>query len=146
MRDSKLSRVLSWVGTLIVGAVYGLAATIGHAAMIGPLPVGLVAGAISCAALLIAIRTLTGDRWAVVAAGLGMIAAVLVISGRGPGGSVVVQNGLLGQVWTYLAAGIVLLVIAWPDLSRLRASALTDGATPQPGASPTPMAGRRLEP
>jgi len=138
--------VLSWVGTLIVGAVYGLAATIGHAAMIGPLPVGLVVGAVSSAALLIAVRTLTGDRWAVVAAGLGMIAAVLVISGRGPGGSVVVQNGLLGQIWTYLAAGIVLLVVAWPDFSRMRAAAAAGQAAPPSDAPPAPTAGRRLDP
>ena len=138
--------MLSWVGTLVVGAVYGLAATIGHAATIGPLPVGLVVGAVSCAALLIAVRSLTSDRWAAVAAGLGMIAAVLVISGRGPGGSVVVQNGLLGQIWTYLAAGIVLLVIAWPDFSRLRAAATVGDAAPPSDAPPTPMAGRRLDP
>jgi hypothetical protein len=25
-----------------------------------------------------------------------------------------------GYVWTYLLAGIVLLVVAWPDMSRLR--------------------------
>ncbi|MDR6865550.1 putative membrane protein YccC [Microbacterium resistens] len=136
MRESRISRVLSWVGTLIVGAVYGIATTIGHASVMGPVPVGMIVGAISCAALLVAVRTLTHDRWATLTAGLGMIAAVLVLSGRGPGGSVLVPDGLLGRVWGYLVAGIVLLVIAWPDLSRLRTSGPASATPAATSAAP----------
>lgn len=100
--------------------MYGVAATIAHGFSIGPIPVGLIVGAIACAALMIALRTLTGDRWAAFAAGVGMIGMLLVISQRGPGGSVVVPNTALGNIWMYLAAGIVLLAVAWPDFSRLR--------------------------
>ena len=71
-------------------------------------------------ALLIALRTLTGDRWAALAAGFGMMALILLISQRGPGGSVVVPNTPLGNIWMYVAAGIVVLVVMWPDLSKVR--------------------------
>lgn len=118
MRVSWLSRVLSWVAAALVGGVYGVAGTIGHSLMWGPIPVGLIVGAIACAAILIAVRALTHDRGAAVAAGLGMIGMLVLISGVGPGGSVVVADSLAGRIWTYLVAGLVLLVVAWPSLSR----------------------------
>ena len=121
-----LSRGLSWVAAAFVGAVYGIAATIAHSFTIGPIPVGMILGAIACAGLLVALRALTGDRWAALAAGLGMLALLLVISQRGPGGSIIVPNTALGNIWMYVAAGIVMLVVAWPDTSRLRA--LSDGS------------------
>ncbi|WP_260981382.1 histidinol dehydrogenase [Microbacterium paraoxydans] len=118
MRGKWLSRVLSWVAAALVGGVYGVAGTIAHSVMWGPIPVGLIVAAIACAAILIAVRALTHDRGAAVAAGLGMLGMIVLISGVGPGGSVVVQDTLAGRIWTYLAAGIVLLVIAWPSFSR----------------------------
>ena len=121
-----LSRGLSWLAAALVGAVYGVAATIAHSFTIGPIPVGMILGGVACAALLIALRALTGDRWAALAAGLGMMALLLVISQRGPGGSIVVPNTALGNIWMYVAAGIVMLVVAWPDTARLRA--LSDGS------------------
>ena len=115
-----ISRGLSWLAALLIGGVYGVAATIAHSYTLGPVPVGMILGAIACAALLIALRTLTGDRWAALAAGFGMMALILLISQRGPGGSVVVPNTPLGNIWMYVAAGIVVLVVMWPDLSRVR--------------------------
>lgn len=116
---SWVSRVLSWVAAALVGGVYGIAGTIAHSVMWGPIPVGLIVAAIACAAILVAVRALTHDRGAAVAAGLGMIGMLVLISGVGPGGSVVVPDSLSGQIWTYLVAGIVLLVIAWPSFSRV---------------------------
>ena len=113
-----MSRVLSWVAAALVGGVYGVAGTIAHSVTWGPIPIGLIVAAIACAAILIAVRALTHDRGAAVAAGLGMLGMIVLISGVGPGGSVVVQDTLAGRIWTYLAAGIVLLVIAWPSFSR----------------------------
>lgn len=115
-----ISRGLSWIAAFIIGAVYGVAATIAHSYTLGPVPVGLILGAIACAGLLIALRALTGDRWAALAAGIGMVVLILVISQRGPGGSVVVPNTPLGNIWMYVAAGLVAIIVAWPDLSRLR--------------------------
>ncbi|WDH79757.1 histidinol dehydrogenase [Microbacterium esteraromaticum] len=130
---SIFSRGLSWLAAALVGAVYGVAATIAHSFMLGPVPVGMIVGAIGCAALLIALRALTGDRWAALAAGLGMMALILIISQRGPGGSVVVPNTPLGNIWMYVASGIVLLTVMWPDTSRLRAlsSSMSTSTTPR---------------
>lgn len=132
MRVNWVSRVLSWVAAALAGGVYGIAGTIGHSLMWGPVPVGLIVGTVACAAILTAIRVLTHDRGAAVAAGLGMLGMLVLISGQGPGGSVVVQNSLAGQIWTYLVAGIVLLVVAWPSFSRLPARA-------EPAASEEPV-------
>lgn len=118
MRAKWVSRGLSWVAAALVGGVYGVAGTIAHSVMWGPIPIGLIVAAVACAAILIAVRALTHDRGAAVAAGLGMLGMLVLISGVGPGGSVVVQDSLAGRIWTYLAAGIVLLVIAWPSFSR----------------------------
>lgn len=103
----------------LVGGVYGVAGTIAHSVMWGPIPIGLIVAAIACAAILVAVRALTHDRGAAVAAGLGMIGMLVLISGVGPGGSVVVPDSLSGQIWTYVVAGIVLLVVAWPSFSRV---------------------------
>lgn len=119
MRVSWVSRIVSWVASALVGGVYGIAGTIGHSLMWGPIPVGMIVGAIACTAILVAIRALTHDRGAAVAAGLGMVGMLLLISGVGPGGSVVVENTVAGQIWTYMIAAIVLAVVAWPTLQRL---------------------------
>ena len=70
---------------------------------------------IGCGALLAAVRLLTGDRWAALATGLGMIAATLVFSGRGPGGSVIVPETALATVWTIAVPILVAIVVVWPD-------------------------------
>lgn len=119
MRVSWVSRIVSWIAAVLVGGVYGVAGTIAHSLTWGPIPVGLIVGAIACAAILIAVRALTHDRGAALAAGLGMVGMLLLISGVGPGGSVVVQDSLAGRIWTYLVAGLVLLMVAWPSFSRL---------------------------
>jgi hypothetical protein len=114
-----ISRVLSWVAAAVVGGVFGIAGTIGHSLMWGPIPVGLIIGTIACGAILIAIRALTHDRGGTLAAGLGMLGMLVIISGVGPGGSVVVQDTLSGRIWIYLVAGLILLTVAWPSFSRL---------------------------
>jgi hypothetical protein len=113
---SWVSRIVSWIAVALVGGVYGVAGTIGHSLQWGPIPIGLIVGGVACAAILIAVRALTHDRGAALAAGIGMLGMLVLISGVGPGGSVVVQDSLAGRIWTYLIAGIVLLVVAWPSL------------------------------
>lgn len=137
MRVNWVSRVLSWVSAALVGGVYGIAGTIAHSLAWGPIPVGLIVGAIACAAILVAVRALTHDRGAALAAGVGMVGMLLVISGVGPGGSVVVEDSLAGRIWTYLVAGIVLLVVAWPSFSRLPVR--TEAPPPSPPAPSAPL-------
>lgn len=118
MRISWFPRVVSWLAAAIVGGVFGVAATIGHSVTWASVPVGLLVAAVACGAILLAVRAFTRDRWSTLAAGLGMIATVLVISGVGPGGSVVVPDTPLGRIWMYVVAGLVLLTVAWPSLAR----------------------------
>lgn len=117
MRRSWVSRIVSWIGAALIGGVFGVAGTIAHPLVWASLPVGLFIAIVACAAILVAIRSLSGSRGAAVAAGLGMLGMLVLISGVGPGGSVVVPDGLLGRIWTYTVAGIVLLVVAWPSLT-----------------------------
>ncbi|GAA4188809.1 hypothetical protein GCM10022219_03590 [Microbacterium oryzae] len=126
MGMDRLAHVITWLVALLAGAVFGVAGTIGHAYTWGVLPVGMALAAIACAGLLAALRLLTDDRWSALAAGLGMLAALTIYSGRGPGGSVVVPMPApgdfpYGYVWTFLLAGIVLVAVAWPDMAKLRA-------------------------
>ena len=137
MRISWISRVLSWVAAALVGGVFGVAGTIAHSVSWGPIPVGMIIGAIACAAILVAIRALTHDRGATLAAGLGMTGMLVVISGVGPGGSVVVEDTAYGQIWIYLVAGLVLLAVAWPRLTALPVT--SPAATPTHGDAAAPL-------
>jgi hypothetical protein len=116
--NTSLSRVATWVVAFLVGAVYGLAGTIAHAYTIGWFPLGLVLAIIGSAALLAAVRLLTGDRWTALATGAGMIIATLVFSGRGPGGSVIVPQTQFALVWTVAVPVLVVIAVAWPNRTR----------------------------
>lgn len=125
MRSSVLARVATWLVAFLVGAVYGLAATIAHTFAIGWFPLGLILAIVGSAALLLAVRLLTADRWAALATGLGMMIATLVFSGRGPGGSVIVAQVPAGQfdpgvIWTISVPLMVAVAVAWPDVSSSR--------------------------
>lgn len=130
------SRVLSWIAAALVGVVYGAAGTIAHSLRWGVLPVGMIIGAIACGALLVAVRALTHDRAATLATTIGMLGMLLIISGPGPGGSVIVPNTPAGQIWIYLVAALGLLAIAWPSLPQRK-------ALPQRAAAPTESAPQR---
>lgn len=130
-----MSRVLSWIAAALVGVVYGAAGTIAHSLMWGVIPVGLIIGGIACGALLVAVRTLTHDRGAALATAIGMLGTLLIISGPGPGGSVIVPNTPVGQIWIYLVAGLALVVIAWPSLPQRRLPVATE-AVAEPEAAP----------
>ncbi|BDV31016.1 DUF6113 family protein [Microbacterium terricola] len=115
MRSVVVARVVTWLIALIVGAVYGLAGTVAHAFELGWFPLGLVLAIIGSGALLVAVRLLTLDRWAALATGLGMMLTTLIVSGKGPGGSVIVPESILGMVWTLAVPLLVAIVVAWPD-------------------------------
>lgn len=104
----------------VVGAIYGVAGTIAHSFELGWFPLGLVLAIIGTGALLAAVRLLTGDRWAALATGLGLIGATLIFSGSGPGGSVVVPQTGLAVVWTLAVPLLVGIAVAWPELRRAR--------------------------
>lgn len=111
-------RLGAWVIALLVGAVYGLAGTVSHAYELGSFPLGLMLSLIGIAALLAAVRLLTGDRWATLATGVGAVLVTLVFSGAGPGGSVIVPAGAAGTVWAIGVPVLAVLAVAWPDPRR----------------------------
>ena len=149
MRSRFFVTALSWVVMAIVGGLYGVAGTVAHSVMWGPVPVGLIVAGVTCLALLVAIRSLTHDRGAALAAGLGMVGMLVLISGTGPGGSVIVPNTLLSQVWLWVAAGSAVLVVAWPSLSAFTPAPPPQTSAPEGPEPPTaadPPTERRLDP
>ncbi|MDR2294589.1 MAG: DUF6113 family protein [Microbacterium sp.] len=126
-----LSRIATFVMSFIIGAVFGTAGTIGFSAGADLLHLGLILAFVGCLAILVSLRILAEDRWAAIAGGVGMYLAVFVFSMRGPGGSVVVPDTGLSQVWLIGVGVIILIVAAWPDLRRVRpASAPAGERTP----------------
>lgn len=121
-----VSRTITWLVALIVGVVYGMAGTIAHAFRLGWFPLGVLLALIGTAALLVAVRALTADRLAALATGIGVLITAVVLSGRGPGGSVVVPEGdavmvgpvHLGLVWLIGCAIVAVLVVVWPTPRR----------------------------
>lgn len=125
----------------MIGLFYGAAGTIGQSALWGPVPLGLIVAVIGTGALLLAVRVLTGDRWAGLASGLGVMLTTLVLSGRGPGGSVVVPAPADGEIstgviWTLAVPVMAAVVVAWPRMvPRASTSTSTTPALRDDGAS-----------
>lgn len=122
--SSGIPRVVGWLVALLVGAFYGAAGTIAQAYRLGLVPLGLLLATVGCAALLIAMRTLTGERANAFAGGLGITLAAYVFSQPGLGGSAIVAAPTPGTewiplVWTVVGPALMVLVAFWPDFSRL---------------------------
>jgi hypothetical protein len=116
--DSRFSRVAAWAIALVVGVVYGAAGSLAHSSFVGPIPVGLILGLIGSAGLVVAMRLLTGDRWAALAGGGGIMLATFFFAQPSPGGSVLFtqQNEILALGWMAGVPLVTALVVAWPDL------------------------------
>ncbi len=126
-----VSRIPTFLIAALAGAVFGVVGTVAHAATIWGIPIGLVLGIIGSGALMLAIRLLA-DRWASVAAGVGITLAVIVFSGEGPGGSVIAPAGMAAVVWTVACPLVAVLIVAWPELptsTRPTAGARAGAAT-----------------
>lgn len=126
--NAVLARIATWVLAALIGAVYGVAGTIGQAATWGILPVGLIVASVGFIALMIAVRVLTGERASALACGFGALLATLVFANEGPGGSVVVpappEGATItpGLIWTFVVPLVAALVVAWPSASRPRST------------------------
>ena len=114
MRTDFLWRIASWLVAVVIGAFFGVAGTIAHGVTWQGVPVGLIVASITCAALLTAIRALTHDRLVTLAAGTGMLGMLLLFSGPGPGGSVVLRDGDLAHWWVWIVAILIAAAVLWP--------------------------------
>lgn len=85
------------------------------------LPLGLAVAFLALTALLIAARSLGVSRFPALGVALGALGTILLFSRESAGGSVLVPNNLMGQLWFAGPFVIAAVVIAWPDLQRARA-------------------------
>ena len=71
-------------------------------------------------ALLVGLRLLGHSRLPALLAALGAIAVILLFTQQSAGGSVLIPNNLLGQIWLIAPILISAVVIAWPDVHGRR--------------------------
>ena len=115
-----LSRILSAVAMLLVGGVFGAVGTVAHASVIDVagvrIPWGIVVALAAVGCALVGVRLVTTDRIPVLCTAVGVIVPVAVLSQPSFGGSVLIQNDVLGWIWMAGAAVIALVVVVWPKL------------------------------
>jgi hypothetical protein len=120
-----LSRVVNAVLMLLVGGVFGTVGTVDHASVVELAGVritwGIVVAVAAVGCLLIGVRLVAVDRVPVVSAAVGVIVPIAVLSQPSFGGSVLIENDVLGWVWMAGAALTALVIVAWPKLPARRA-------------------------
>lgn len=121
------SRLLATLMAFAAGSLFGVLGTVAHQTTVelGPLtiPIGLILALVASGTLLLGLRLVVRDRLVVLAAGIGLLGTVFLLSLRSTGGSVLVPAGVLGTVWTMAPALFAALVIAWPRIPARRPSA-----------------------
>jgi hypothetical protein len=126
-----LSRIVNYVLLFFVGVVIGAVGTIAHQSVwkAGDIswPWGLFLSLLAYTALLVGLRLLATGRIPALIAALGTIAVILLFTQKSAGGSVLILNDLLGQIWLAGPIVIAALVMAWPDLSKHRRQVQGEG-------------------
>lgn len=119
--SSGTGRVIAWAIALVVGLVYGAAGSLAHASGLAGVPVGLLLGVVGSIGLVAALRLLTGDRWAALAAGGGIMLATYFFSLPTGGGSVLFteQNEVLALIWMAAPPFATAVIVAWPQVRSL---------------------------
>lgn len=139
MRNPIFLRIVAIFVGAAVGAFFGIAGTIAHTVMWEGFPVGLVTAMVSCVALLLAIRALTGDTFIVLGTGIGMLIALILLSGGGPGGSILVPDAVNSHIWMWGIVVVVAVVALWPKRRQpSHPEAVDVGAHDGPGAAAQP--------
>jgi peptidoglycan/LPS O-acetylase OafA/YrhL len=118
-----LSRIVNAVLLVVAGAVIGGIGTVAHQITVTwgvTIPIGLIGSLLCFTALLVGLRLLSDSRWPALCAALGAIAVILLFTQQSAGGSVLIPNNLMGQVWLVGPILIAAVVVAWPDLRGSR--------------------------
>lgn len=120
-----VGRIVTAFITLVLGGVYGTIGTVMHDQSVAvwgvAVPWGLVLSLIGLLALLSGLRLVLGERLYAFTAAVGAVGLVVVYSFESVGGSVLISQTLAGVVWLFSVPLVAALVIAFPNLSRVRA-------------------------
>ncbi len=115
-------RAILVVGALIMGLFVGSVTTVVHQNVVTiagiDVPWGLALGLIVTLGFLLGLRLLTEDRMVTIAAALGLLGMVFLLSQESTGGSVLVPNNIYGTIWAIAPTLIAVVVIAWPKLPQ----------------------------
>lgn len=122
VRPSLGSRLFGWIVAFAAGTIVSMVGSVAHINILKlgsvQIPVGLILGLIACLALMVGIRLIFDDRGSVMAAGIGMVVTVAMFTFAGPGGAVLIGQGLISLIWTLGPVLIATLVVAWPRFTR----------------------------
>ena len=134
------TRIVSVVIALLLGAVVGALGTVVFQSTLTigevQLPVGLIGCLFVIAAILIGLRLVFETRIIAAAAAIGVLGTIGLFSLESPGGSVLIPQADLSYFWIYGPVVIAFVVLAWPDLSRLRRVRIADGPASKGSTAP----------
>ncbi|MEP6479659.1 MAG: PIG-L family deacetylase [Rhodoglobus sp.] len=113
-----VTKIASSALALVLGFFVGALLTVIHQATAQvasiSVPWGIVAAIAISIALLVGLRLVFGSRVITALAAVGLVAAVVVLSLQGAGGSILVPANPAGYIWTFAPVVIALAVLAWP--------------------------------
>jgi len=117
-------KITTGVLVLAFGAVIGALMTAVHQANapVGDvaLPWGLVLGLVAVAGFVVGLRLVTSTRIMPILATVGIMGITAFLASPTLGGSVIVPANIVGVIWTFAPAVVILVVVAWPNLDRAR--------------------------
>lgn len=121
-RRTVSTRLLLSAGALLMGLLVGSITTVVHQSVVTiagvDVPWGLILSIIVVTGFLVGLRMVVEDRLVVLAAALGLVAMVFVLSQQSTGGSVLIPNNLWGMIWAIAPTLIATIVVAWPRLHQ----------------------------
>lgn len=131
---SRQGKATAVVVALVLGLVAGGLGTVTHQQTLGAFPIGMLLTTLIVVGLTVGLRLLYRSRAMVAAVGIGVIVATQVLVSVGGQSSPLVLANTAGYVWTFGPAVVAALVLAWPDLSGVRAAAAAARADAAAGA------------
>ncbi|GAB3607178.1 hypothetical protein GCM10027413_25870 [Conyzicola nivalis] len=102
------------IGTLMT-AVHQSSGTVGDLAV----PWGLALALVASTGFVVGLRVLTGSRILPILATVGIMGVTAYLASPTVGGSVIVPANFAGVIWTFAPAVVILVAVAWPNLSRI---------------------------
>lgn len=115
-------RLILLFSAVFMGIFVGSVTTVAHQNVVTvagvEIPWGLILGLSVILGFLLGLRLLAQDRVVVIAAAVGILGMVFILSQESAGGSVLIPNNLLGTIWAIAPTIISVIVIAWPRLPQ----------------------------